>query len=110
MPAVDFISTVDTPYASELNIWYHTLNVGFRTRIGGETDFPCVSGDRVGMGRSYVKLDGRLEYAAWCEGLRQGRAYVSDGKSHLLELRANEVALGERGSELRLDKSGAVRG
>ena len=24
---VDFISAVDTPYAWELNIWYHTLNV-----------------------------------------------------------------------------------
>jgi hypothetical protein len=109
VPAVDFLSTVDTPYASELNIWYHTLNVGFRTRIGGETDFPCVSGDRVGMGRSYVKLGGRLEYAAWCEGLRQGRAYVSDGKSHLLELRVNDVALGEHGSELQLAQAGAVR-
>ncbi len=109
VPAVDFMSTVDTPYASELNIWYHTLNVGFRTRIGGETDFPCVSGDRVGMGRSYVKLDGPLEYGAWCEGLRVGRAYVSDGKSHLLELQANGVALGERGSELRLARPAAVR-
>ena len=108
VPAVDFMSTVDTPYASELNIWYHTLNVGFRTRISGETDFPCVSGDRVGMGRSYVKLDGRLNYADWCEGIRQGRAYVSDGSSHLLELRANEVALGERGSELRLGRAGTV--
>ena len=38
--AVDFISTVDTPPVWELNIWYHTLNVGFRTRISGETDFP----------------------------------------------------------------------
>ena len=28
VPAVDFISTVDTPYVWELNIWYHTLNVG----------------------------------------------------------------------------------
>ncbi len=109
VPAVDFMSTVDTPYASELNIWYHTLNVGFRTRISGETDFPCVSGDRVGMGRSYVKLDGRLNYADWCEGIRQGRAYVSDGKSHLLDLRANDIALGERGSELRLDRAGSVR-
>ena len=26
---VDFISAVDTPYVWELNIWYHTLNVGF---------------------------------------------------------------------------------
>ena len=32
----------------ELNIWYHTLNVGFRTRISGETDFPCITDDRVG--------------------------------------------------------------
>jgi hypothetical protein len=109
VPAVDFLSTVDTPYANELNIWYHTLNVGFRTRIAGETDFPCVSGDRVGMGRSYVKLDGRLEYAAWCEGLRRGRAYVSDGKSHLLEFRVNDVAVGERSSELRLRRAGKVR-
>jgi hypothetical protein len=109
VPAVDFLSTVDTPYASELNIWYHTLNVGYRTRISGETDFPCVSGDRVGMGRSYVKLDGPLEYAAWCEGIRRGRAYVSDGKSHLLDLRVNGVALGERGSELRLERGGAAR-
>ena len=31
--AVDFISTVDTPAVWELNIWYHTLNCGFRTRI-----------------------------------------------------------------------------
>ena len=34
---VDFISDGDTPYLWELNIWYHTLNVGFRTRISGET-------------------------------------------------------------------------
>ena len=29
--AVHFISAVDTPYPWELSIWYHTLNVGFRT-------------------------------------------------------------------------------
>ena len=109
VPAVDFMSTVDTPYAAELNMWYHTLNVGFRTRIGGETDFPCVSGDRVGMGRSYVKLDGALDYGAWCDGLRQGRAYVSDGKSHLMEFRADDVRVGERGSELRLRRAATVR-
>jgi hypothetical protein len=109
VPAVDFMSTVDTPYAAELNIWYHTLNVGFRTRIGGETDFPCVSGDRVGMGRSYVKLDGALDYGAWCEGLRQGRAYVCDGRSHLLDFRADEVRVGDRGSELRLGRARTVR-
>jgi hypothetical protein len=108
-PAVDFISMVDTPYVWELNIWYHTLNAGFRTRISGETDFPCIYGERVGLGRSYVKLDGALDYDLWCEGIRQGRAYVSDGKSHLMEFKVNEVALGENGSELRLNEPGIIR-
>ena len=53
---VDFISAADTPFVSELNIWYHTLNCGFRTRVSGETDFPCITDDRVGGGRSYVHL------------------------------------------------------
>jgi hypothetical protein len=101
-PAVDFISTGDTPPAFELNIWYHTLNAGFRTRIAGETDFPCIYGERVGIGRSYVKLDGRLDYDAWCEGVRQGRSYVSDGMSHLMEFKANDLGVGENGSELKL--------
>ena len=39
--AVDFISAGDTPHIWELNIWYHTLNAGFRTRISGETDSPA---------------------------------------------------------------------
>ncbi len=102
VPAVDFMSTVDTSYLAELNIWYHTLNCGFRTRISGETDFPCITGERVGKGRSYVKLDGKLDYASWCEGIRQGRCYVSDGKSHLMDFKVNDVRLGEKGSELRL--------
>jgi hypothetical protein len=108
MPAVDFLSTVDTPYVWELNIWYHTLNVGFRTRISGETDFPCIYGERVGLGRSYVKLDGDLDYDRWCEGIRQGRNYASDGRSHILGFLANDVAMGENGSELKLAQPGSV--
>jgi len=109
VPAVDFLSMVDTPAPWELNIWYHTLNAGFRTRVSGETDFPCIYGERVGLGRAYVKLDGRLTYDAWCEGIRAGRAYVSDGKSHLMEFRANDVALGENGSELKLTAPGKIK-
>ena len=109
MPAVDFISVVDTPYVWELNIWYQTLNVGFRTRISGETDFPCIYGERVGLGRSYVKLDGDLDYDRWCEGIRQGRNYTGDGRSHLLNFRANNVAMGENGSELKIPNPGVVR-
>ena len=106
--AVDFISTVDTPYPWELNIWYHTLNVGYRTRISGETDFPCIYGERVGLGRSYVKLDGKLNYEDWCEGLRLGRNYVSDGKSHIIDFAVNNVRMGEKDSELHVQKAGPV--
>jgi hypothetical protein len=108
VPAVDFISTVDTPYAWELNIWYHTLNVGYRTRISGETDFPCIYGERVGLGRSYVKLDGKLNYEAWCEGIREGKNYVSDGLSHLMDFKVENRAMGEMGSELKLDQGKEV--
>ncbi|HXJ55917.1 MAG TPA: CehA/McbA family metallohydrolase [Verrucomicrobiae bacterium] len=109
VPAVDFTSTVDTSFRSELNMWYHTLNCGFRQRISGETDFPCITGERVGMGRSYVKLDGKLDYDQWCEGIRQGRCYVSEGKSHLLNFQVNNVAVGEKGSELRLAQPGTIK-
>ena len=91
VPAVDFLSMVDTPYAWELNIWYHTLNVGFRTRISGETDFPCIYGEKVGLGRSYVKLPSKWTYEDWCEGIRAGNNYVGDGKSHLMEFTASAV-------------------
>ena len=109
VPAVDFMSMVDTPHTWELNIWYHTLNAGFRTRISGETDFPCIYGESVGLGRAYVKLDERLSYDAWCEGIRAGRAYVSDGKSHLIDFKANDLELGTKSSELRLAKPASVK-
>jgi hypothetical protein len=103
VPAVDFISTVDTEPLAELNMWYHVLNCGYRTRASGETDFPCITGERVGMGRSYVKLgDQRLSYAAWCEGVREGRNYVSEGHSHIFDMKLNDVEVGVGGSELRL--------
>jgi hypothetical protein len=108
VPAVDFISTVDTPYLSELNIWYHTLNCGYRTRISGETDFPCITGERVGVGRSYVKLDNKLDYESWCEGIRNGRSYVSDGRSHLIGFRVQDRNVGEQGSEVALNAPGEV--
>jgi hypothetical protein len=116
VPAIDFIATMNSDRRLELNMWYHVLNAGFRPRASGETDFPCMSGARVGMGRVYVKLDGRLNFDEWCDKLRDGRSYISDGSSHLMEFSAveitaprNSVSVGERGSELRLQKPGHVR-
>ena len=106
---VDFISTADTPFVFELNIWYHTLNCGYRTRVSGETDFPCITDERVGSGRSYVHLPQGLTYDAWCDGVREGRSYVSDGFSHLMDFTVNGLEAGTRGSELKLERPGTVR-
>jgi hypothetical protein len=108
LDACDFISTVDTPAIWELNIWYHTLNCGYRARISGETDFPCIYGERVGIGRSYVHLNGKLDFNAWCEGIKNGRSYVTDGKSHLFDFSVNGLGVGLKKSEVRLDKPGPV--
>lgn len=115
VPAIDFISTMDTNRQQEFNMWYHTLNCGFRVRASGETDFPCISGQRVGMGRVYVKANGRLNYEDWCEGIREGRSYVSDGTSHLMEFAVHPTAnakqivpVGYHDSELKLDKPTTV--
>ena len=114
--ACDFVSTVDTPAIWELNIWYHALNCGFRTRISGETDFPCIYGDRVGLGRVYVQLDENqpLDFDAWVDGLKEGRSYCGDGMSHVVKFSANEVELGKPGnsekiSQLDIETPGKVQ-
>ncbi len=107
--AVDFISAGDTPYVWELNIWYHVLNVGFRTRISGETDFPCITDDRVGLSRSYAKVIGPLSYRKWIDAVAAGRNYVSDGRSHLIDFSVNGVEGGTGDSEIRLERPGMVK-
>jgi len=99
----DFISAVDTPFVWELNIWYHTLNCGMTTRISGETDFPCIYGDRVGLGRAYVKLppDQPLDFDRWADGIRDGRSYCSDGLTHLFDFKINDLGVGEAGANDR---------
>ena len=83
----DFISAMDTDRIREWNAWYHLLNAGLNVKASGETDFPCMSGTRVGQGRSYVQLGkpARIDYAQWVEGVARGRSYVSDGYAHALE-------------------------
>jgi len=106
--ACDFISAMDTPRIAEWNMWYHILNCGFPLKVSGETDFPCMSGERVGQGRVYVQLgkQKRLDFAGWCEGLARGRSYVSDGFAHALVFKVNGTAPGF--GDVRLDSSGEV--
>ncbi len=111
-----FISAVDTPVIWELNIWYHTLNCGMRSRISGETDFPCIYDEKVGLGRIYVKLpeDEPLTFDNWIFGVLDGRSYCGDGRSHVFDFQVNDVAVGEPGSggeisQLNLGEPGPVR-
>jgi hypothetical protein len=109
----DFISAMDTRRIQEWNTWYHVLNCGFPLKASGETDFPCMSSRNVGQGRSYVRLGEdpawapgltaaptrrpleQLDYAAWCEGIRAGRSYVSDGYAHAADFSVNGIRPGE---------------
>jgi hypothetical protein len=100
----DFISSVDTPAVWELNTWYHTLNCGMTTRISGETDFPCIYGDKVGLGRIYVKAatsGGGVDFDKFVDGIRDGRSYVCDGLSHLINYSANGFDIGQPGDKGR---------
>ncbi|GGC14493.1 hypothetical protein GCM10011325_46720 [Dyadobacter sediminis] len=100
---VDFYSAGDTPAPWELNMYYHTLNCGFKTRLSGETDFPCITDARVGQARSYFKpaaTNSALNYDDFVESLKKGRNYVSDGRSHIMDFAVNGREAGIEESEL----------
>ena len=107
---VDFISGCDLWPFAELNIWYHTLNCGFKTAFAGETDFPCITDECVGGGRSYVKLpappEGDRGYSDWLEGLLTSHSYFGDGRSHFLNVSVANQAGGAM--ELALPTAGTV--
>ena len=104
---VDFISAMDTDRIREWNAWYHLMNAGLRVKASGETDFPCMSGTRVGQGRSYVLLGkpARVDYAQWVDGIARGRSYVSDGYAHAFAFSVDGKSSGE---ELQLAAPGKV--
>jgi hypothetical protein len=104
----DFISAMDTQRVPEWNCWYHIMNCGFPLKASGETDFPCISGSRVGQGRVYVQLGkvDHVDFGKWCEGVAKGRSYVSDGYAHALDFTVNGKAPGF--GDVALDQAGKV--
>jgi len=104
----DFISAMDTARVPEWNCWYHIMNCGYPLKASGETDFPCISGSRVGQGRVYVQLGkvDKVDFAAWCEGIAKGRSYISDGYAHALEFTVDDTFPGD---EVELKEPGEVR-
>jgi hypothetical protein len=109
MGVCDFISAMDTQRLPEWNCWYQILNCGFPLKVSGETDFPCISGSRVGQGRVYVqlgKIDG-IDFGHYCRGIQRGRSYVSDGYAHALDFQVNGAKPGY--DDAKLDKPGPVK-
>jgi hypothetical protein len=108
MGVCDFISAMDTDRVPEWNCWYHLLNCGFPLKVSGETDFPCISGSRVGQGRVYVQLGkpDRVDFAEWCAGVAAGKSYVSDGYAHALQFSVNDLSPGS--GDVKLDQPGNV--
>jgi hypothetical protein len=106
---VDFYSAGDTPAPWELNMWYHTLNCGFTTRLSGETDFPCIFDERVGLARSYFKPEGKLSYDSYVAAIKKGRCYVSEGRSHIIDFSVNGTQPGDQDSQVALKGKQAVK-
>ena len=107
---VDFISAGDTPYVWELNIWYHTLNAGFRTRISGENGLPVHLRRQGGPG-ALLREGGRPADVSQVARLGpRGRSYVSDGKTHLMDFAVNGTPAGSAESEVRLERAGTREG
>lgn len=107
---VDFMSGCDLWPFVELNIWYHLLNCGYALPFAGETDFPCITDRCVGGGRSYVKLSGEPAgdsgYSDWVQrGMKEGRSYFGDGRSHIFDLAVEDA---HSGDELRLEEAKEV--
>ncbi|MGI9303224.1 MAG: CehA/McbA family metallohydrolase [Gammaproteobacteria bacterium] len=108
--AADAIGVGNTNFVSELNIFYHTLNAGLRPQIRGETDWPCINGEAIGRGRSYVKLGEGVDYMESIKHISQGNSYVSDGRSHIMDFMVNgQVSSRVKGDEVKLAAAGTVK-
>lgn len=85
------------------DIWYDTLNMGFRLAPIGGTDYPCIP-VMPGRDRFYARVEGPLTYDSWLEGIRRSRTFISNGPA--LELSVNGKGMG---GQMLLDKPGPVQ-
>src|SRR5262249_48906414 len=72
---------INLSYAGSVALWYRLLNCGFRLPASAGTDvfLNRLVGRLPGSDRAYVRVDGAFSYAGWIEGLRAGRAFVTNG-------------------------------
>jgi hypothetical protein len=85
------------------DVWYEMLNLGARLAPAAGTDYPCIP-SLPGRERFYTRVDGPPSRAAWIEGVRRGRTFVTNGP--MLELEIDGAGVGD---ELRLEGPRSVR-
>ena len=73
------------------NAWYNMLNLGFRITPTAGTDYMCGI-VLPGAERFFTKIEGRLTFNKWLEGVRAGRTFVTTGP--LLEFSINDQEIG----------------
>lgn len=106
---VDFYSLGDTQAQHELNMWYHSLNSGFRIMASGETDFPCLTDQHVGASRSYFRSGKPLSYKNYIDALKKGDHYISQGSSHIMNFAVGGIQSGTHNNELRLNREKEIK-
>ena len=82
----------------EYDLWYKLLNCGMRLPASTGTDWFVCSNNRV-----YVQVEEEFSYAAWIDGMKQGRTYVTNGPA--VDMTVNGAGLG---STLLLDGGGRL--
>ncbi len=50
-----------------------------------------------------------MTYSSWLDGLKAGRSYVSDGKTHLMDFSVDGLEVGAAGDELKLSQPATVK-
>ncbi len=95
--ALGKIDTMDlnASYAGTIPLWYRLLNCGFRVApsAGTDTFLNKIPSRLPGADRAYVKIDGEFSYAAWIDGLKTGRSFISSGP--MLEFRVDDREPGD---------------
>ena len=104
--AVDFITVGGGDFSSELNIWYHSLNAGFRTRIMGET--PCAAAELPAMNGTRSNIQ-PVSISQNRRTMLSNEMTVSDRRATIHDFRVNgHEPSAEMGSEVRLPSSAGI--
>jgi hypothetical protein len=104
---IDFVSEDCSGSDYALNAYYKLLNCGFRIGLAAGTDYPCNGGAAFGTLLTYAKVDGKLTYRKWIEGIKKGNTVISrNGHNEFLELKVNGSS--DPGNEIKLSDESDV--